>query len=513
MFTKKLASRLQPNSLKASIALNYVSQIYGIGIALVMSPIYLARMGPEAYGLVGFFTMMSAWFQLLDMGLTPMLSREVARFRGGAVGPEMLRSLLRILELAFAAVGVIAGLAVVIMAHTIATHWLNPKVLSPQQVTTSVMLMGLTVPLRWISGLYRGVCNGFERQVWLGWLTVAIATLRFVGILVIFATVGTMPTAFFSYQLCIAALELVCFATLSYAFIPRHVPAVLTLAPLKANLSFSLMIAFAAVVWILTTQMDKLVLSKVLTLSEYGVFSIGAVAASVIISLNGPLSEAVLPRLTRLAASGDMPAVAALYSQSTQIICTIVAPPVTILAFFAEPVLNAWTQNPQVAHQAAPILCLYAIGNGLLAIGTFPYYLQSAKGDLRLHVLNNILLLVISVPGVILAAARYGGIGAGSVWVAINLLCLIFWVPIVHARFFDGSHLKWVLRDICAIVVPVALMAWIAALAVPMPAGRFQVLAILAGLGCGLLGVATAASSTARTLIRQWLARNSQATT
>lgn len=312
-----MASRLQPNTLKASIALNYVSQIYGIGIALVMSPIYLARMGPEAYGLVGFFTMMSAWFQLLDMGLTPMLSREVARFRGGAVGPEMLRSLLRILELAFAAVGVIAGLAVVIMAHTIATHWLNPKELSPQQVTTSVMLMGLTVPLRWISGLYRGVCNGFERQVWLGWFTVAIATLRFVGILVIFATVGTMPTAFFGYQLCIAALELACLAMLSYAFIPRHVAARLTLAPLKANLSFSLMIAFAAGVWILTTQMDKLVLSKVLTLSEYGVFSIGAVAASVIISLNGPLSEAVLPRLTRLAAAGDMPGVTALYSHST----------------------------------------------------------------------------------------------------------------------------------------------------------------------------------------------------
>jgi O-antigen/teichoic acid export membrane protein len=210
---------------------------------------------------------------------------------------------------------------------------------------------------------------------------------------------------------------------------------------------------------------------------------------------------------------GDMLGVASLYSRSTQLICVVVAPPVAILAFFSEPVLNAWTHNPAVAHHAAPILCLYAVGNGLLAISAFPYYLQSAKGDLRLHVLNNILLLVLSVPGVILAAMHYGGIGAGAVWVAVNLLCLIFWVPIVHARFFDGSHLKWLLRDVCAVVVPVALVAWIAALTVPMPAGRFMVLSILAVLGCALLMVATASSSTARALIRQRLSRRLQAAT
>ena len=510
MTARKLALNLQPNSLKANIAINYVSQIYSIGIGLVMSPIYLARMGPEAFGLVGFFTMMTAWFQLLDMGLTPMLAREVARFRGGAVGPEALRSLLRVLEIAFVAVGVIAGLAAVFAAHGIATHWLTARVLAPQQVIQSVMLMGLTVPLRWISGLYRGVCNGFERQVWLGWFTIVIATLRFVGILAIFATVGTMPTAFFAYQLCIAALELAGLFVVAYLFVPRHVPAVLTLAPLKANLRFSLMIAFGASVWVATTQMDKLVLSKVLTLSEYGIFSIGVMAASVINALNGPLSEAVLPRLTRLAATGDMPGVSALYSQATQLICVIVAPPVAMLAFFAEPILTAWTRNPSVAHHAAPILCLYAVGNGLLAITAFPYYLQSANGDLRLHVVNNILLLVFLIPGVILAATHYGGVGAGSVWVGINLLALLFWIPIVHARFLDGSHMHWLLRDVGAVVAPVALAAWLARSLLPLPDGRWQVLAVLALLGCTLLTVAATGSSTAQALLKRWLLRRRQ---
>ena len=37
------------------------------------------------------------------------------------------------------------------------------------------------------------------------------------------------------------------------------------------------------------------------------------------------------------------------------------------VAFCAEPLLWAWTGDNTLAHQAAPILILYAIGNGILA--------------------------------------------------------------------------------------------------------------------------------------------------
>ena len=74
-------------SLKHNILSNYVSQIYVTVIGIVMVPLYLKYMGAEAYGLVGFFAMLQAWFQLLDMGLTPTMSRETARYRGGLPMP------------------------------------------------------------------------------------------------------------------------------------------------------------------------------------------------------------------------------------------------------------------------------------------------------------------------------------------------------------------------------------------------------------------------------------------
>jgi O-antigen/teichoic acid export membrane protein len=63
-------------SLKRNILANYASQTYVTLIGILMLPVYLRYMGAEACGLVGFFTMLNALFQLLDMGLTPTLARE-----------------------------------------------------------------------------------------------------------------------------------------------------------------------------------------------------------------------------------------------------------------------------------------------------------------------------------------------------------------------------------------------------------------------------------------------------
>lgn len=70
-------------SLKKNILANYFAQAYIAVVGIVILPLYLKYMGAEAYGLVGFFTMLQAWFNLLDIGLTPTVARETARFHGG----------------------------------------------------------------------------------------------------------------------------------------------------------------------------------------------------------------------------------------------------------------------------------------------------------------------------------------------------------------------------------------------------------------------------------------------
>jgi O-antigen/teichoic acid export membrane protein len=78
-------------SLKYNIVASYASQIYVIAIGILLLPEYVKLMGAEAYGLVGFYAIMQAWFMLLELGLTPTMLRETARFRGGSTGAITLR--------------------------------------------------------------------------------------------------------------------------------------------------------------------------------------------------------------------------------------------------------------------------------------------------------------------------------------------------------------------------------------------------------------------------------------
>ena len=112
-------------SLKKNILASYASQIYVTLIGIVMLPLYIKYMGAEAYGLVGFFAMLQAWFTLLDMGLTPTMARETARFRGGATDALSYRRLVRALEGIFLVVALVGGTAMFAASGYIAHDWLQ----------------------------------------------------------------------------------------------------------------------------------------------------------------------------------------------------------------------------------------------------------------------------------------------------------------------------------------------------------------------------------------------------
>lgn len=442
-------------SLKKNILVSYASQIYVTLAGILILPLYLKYMGAEAYGLVGFFTMLQAWFNLLDMGLTPTVARETARFHGGATDALSYRRLLRALQLIFFAVALLGGGAMYVFSGVIADHWLNVQTLPLAQVQVALQLMAVGVALRWMSGLYRGCISGSERLVWLGGFNVFMATLRFVGVLPVLIWVGHTPIVFFTYQSLVAVVELAGLAAKAYRLFPAVSQGQLLgwsasslLVPIKPVLKFSLTIAFTSSVWVLVTQTDKLMLSKLLPLVEYGYFTLAVLAASGVLMVSGPISAALLPRMARIQAEGDEAGLISLYRDATQMVAVIAIPACLLLAFFAEQVLWLWTGDSYAAAQVAPVLCLYALGNGFLAMSAFPYYLQFSKGDLKLHLVGSALFITLLIPALVWATWKYGVIGAGYAWLISNAIYFFSWVPLVHARFMKGLHLKWLLRDV-----------------------------------------------------------------
>lgn len=450
-------------SLKKNIIANYASQLYVTGVGILIMPLYIKYMGAEAYGLVGFFTMLQAWFGLLDMGLTPTIGRETARYHGGTMTALAYRQLLRALTLIFTAVALIGGGGLLLFSERIAQQWLNVETLSLGTVVLAVQIMAVSVALRWLGGLFRGVITGSERLVWLSAFNMVIATLRFIAVFGSMWLYGFTPVVFFIHQLGVALLEVAGLWLASLKSTPKAnslgAPIGWSFQPVKPVLKFALSIAFTSSVWVLVTQTDKLVLSGILPLADYGYFTLAVLVASGIMVISGPVSIALMPRLARLNAEGKRDEMIQTYRNATQLVSVVAGSAAIVIAFNAELLLFAWTGDQELASQAAPILRLYAIGNGFLAVGAFPYYLQYALGNLRYHLIGNAVMVVVLIPGIIAAATFYGGVGAGWVWLGVNGLYLLAWVGFVHGRLVPGLHLGWLLRDVTKVVVlPVLIM-------------------------------------------------------
>lgn len=503
----------QAASLKKNIFANYAGHIYMTGANLLMVPFYLRFMGAETYGLIGVFAMMQMWFQLLDVGLTPTMQRETARYRGGGTDVLSLRRLMRALEGIFVASAVVGVAVIATGADAIAMHWLKVQSLPLSEVRNAVMLMALLTALRWICGLYRGAIIGLEKQIWLNGFNVVTTTLRCVLVLPFLILVGSSPTHFFSFQLAIAVLETAWLIAQIYRMLPidkSSPPVRWEFAPLRSVLTFSVSIAFTSSMWVLLTQTDKLVLSRLLPLAEYGYFTIAVLVAGGVMLISSPISTALQPRMTNILASGDESGMVLLYRQGTQLVVVLCVPAALLLAFFPRQVLWAWTGNADVADSAAPVLSLYALGNGVLALCALPYMLQFAFGKMRLHVIGGGLMTVLMIPTLIWATTKYGATGAGYTWLASNLAYLLIWVPLIHRQFMPHLHLQWLATDICAITAPPLLGAYLLHAAVSIPNDRLALGFFLAASGGFLLTLAAAGSSYARKTCaglwqRQWI--------
>ena len=437
---------MKETNLRLNILASYISQIYLIVISIAILPIYIKYMGAEAYGLVGFFAMLQGLFNLLDFGLTPTISRQTAQYNAGVESALNFRRLFRALSLIFAVIAILGGGTLYLLDNYIATHWLKLDNLKINEVLFCLQVMAICVALRWMTGLYRGVISGFERIVWLSVANSIIATLRFPGVLLYMYYFGFTIQSFFVFQLAIALVEFIILAVKSHHLLPKTtIQEVIgwSIKPVKPLLGFALTIAITSSVWVLFTQLDKFLLSGILPLADYGYFTLAVLVAGGILQLSAPISAPIMPRMARLEGEGKHEQMRQVYLNATQFVAVIVVTADIVLAGVARPVLYAWTGDSNLAYQAAPILQLYALGNALLALTAFPYYLQYAKGNLKYHLIGNIASVIILIPSVMWFAKNYGAIGAGWVWLLMQLSYLVFWVSYVHFKIDPTINVKW----------------------------------------------------------------------
>ncbi|MFT4059307.1 MAG: oligosaccharide flippase family protein [Legionella sp.] len=447
-------------SFKKNLIVNYTSQIYMTLAGVLILPLYLKYMGAEAYGLVGFFTALQSWFNILDFGLSPSISRETARMRAGAINVHDYRALLHALQLLFLLIMILGAGFLLMIAPYVAHSWLNAQQLGVHEIQTAVQLMAVSVGLRWMCSIYRATIIGAEQFVWLGYYTGIFTTLRYLGVLLVLIYVGTTPFIFFFYQILVSFFELAFLAIKAIKNVPicpknespkYNLKALIS--SIKPILPFALSISITSSIWIVITQTDKLILSKLLSLTEYGYFTLGVLAASGVMLFSAPFSMVLMPRMAKMNAENNEQEMLKLYRQATRFVASITIPASLVLALFPEQILWLWTNNLVVSQKTALVLRLYALGNAALAFTTFPYYIQYAHGTMKLHLIGNTCFAALLIPAIIWATSHYGMNGAAWVWFVANISFFSIWSAFIHHRFIKQFHMRWLFIDLLPIVL------------------------------------------------------------
>jgi O-antigen/teichoic acid export membrane protein len=445
----------------------YLSQAYVTLVSILFMPILLKQVGAEAFGLIGFFLMLQAWTQIADLGAASVLLREMARFTAGAITAEDAVACLRGFALVQAVMAAAIAAAIVGASGWIATEWLGSSEFSAATVARCVVYIGFAVALRWATGLYRSALVGLGRLDRVNTLSAIFATVRFAGAVPFVVYVSNDPESFFQFQVAVSSAEFCVFAWSVRDVMPRIESGVSVTRALIMLLPMLKSMSFLTVIWIGVSQVDRLVLSGLLSLHDYGHFTLAVAAAGGVLVFAIPFNQTVQPRLIALADSCDEVALAMFYRSCIERAAIGFVALGAGVAFFAEPILRMWTGSEVVAVASAPVLFWYGLNNAVVGVLAMPFMLQFAKGRLRLHVIGNILLLFTLVPAVIAGAIIGEARGAGAALFSANLAFLLFWVPLVHRRFIPTQAWQWPCSYVFPVAIAVAFMLWVGASVMP----------------------------------------------
>jgi O-antigen/teichoic acid export membrane protein len=435
--------------LKYNIIANFLGRGWTAIMGLAFVPLYIKFMGIEAYGLVGFSVTIQSLSSLLDMGLSSTLNRELAILSAQEGKQQESRDLVRTLEIIYWGATVLICSVVVAISPWLAESWIQSQQLSVESVRIAIALMGVVIACQFPFSLYSGGLLGLQRQVLLNGITVAMATLRGIGMILILWLVSPTIQAFFLWQAFVSLLQ----TLVTAAYLWRNLPKAQSRSRFRRDLwlgiwRFAAGMTGISLVSLILMQTDKIILSKMLTLEDFGYYNLAGTVAGGVTIVISPIFTSVFPRFSELVSQGEEKKLADLYHNSCQLLSVLLIPLGVTLSLFSQDILLLWTGNPVIAEKAHWIVSLLTIGTSLNGLMNVPYALQLAYGWTKLALYINIVAIALLIPSLFYLTGKYGSIGAASVWAILNSGYVLIGIRFMHLILLKGELTRWYFQDI-----------------------------------------------------------------
>jgi len=444
------------------IGVTLLSQVWTAVIGIIVTPVYIRLIGVESFGLVAFYTSLSAALIILDLGLSTAISRQLSIMSADGSSLTDKRDLLFSIERVYWAIAIVLGVLIISLSYPIAAYWVKSRELPVTIIRNTVILMGVAFSFQWPNSIYIGSLTGLQQQSKTAIVNITYTTMRVVIMLIALKFISATIECFFIVQTGITVIQSILFRTITWRqlHLANHRPHFSHLQLNKIK-RFAAGITGISIVSFALTQIDKLVVSKMVLLEYVGYYNLAFVLANVMVTIVSPMQTVFFPKFSALAAADRQNELSELFYTTSRWIAIIVIPIATLFIVFGEQILLLWTHNPILTEQTAPILRFAALGTVFNTLMWGPYFYMLARGITRFTIYQNIIASLILTPLLFWWTARYGAVGASLVWVVTNFGYVIISLPLFYHYYFKGSLMHWYINNLikpAALAVPLVLL-------------------------------------------------------
>jgi O-antigen/teichoic acid export membrane protein len=429
------------NEVIKNIIANYVGKIWGIISVFIFVPFYIKLLGLESYGVINFYTVILTIMYFADGGLSATLNREIAR----STDKKYIGIMLFTIEKVYLAVCLFIIIVIFSFSGFIAANWLNSDTIPREDLRIYISLMGISVAFQLFTSLQSSGLMGLEKQVLSNGIQVLSSMFRSAVVLIPLYFYPTLLT-FFIWQV---SMNIIFFFITRYnlwKFIKTNMSYKFDKQVLKTVGRFAGGMMLMAIISSLNTQIDKLVISKILSLKEFGYYSLAGIFSQVPVLIITPIAVATLPRMVKYSENTEKDRLIKLFHVNTFVLSVLATSVAMVLFIFTKDFILIWTHDNQIANAIENVTKVLLIGGLFLSFQYMPYHLAIANEHTETNVRLGIVAVICIIPALIFFVKQYGLIGATYTWLIMNLFGYFYLGYFIISKFLKNEFKRWLIN-------------------------------------------------------------------
>lgn len=420
-----------------------------IGSAILFVPYYIDYLGIEAYGIINFYTVLLSILFFADAGLSGTLNREIAL----DITTSYKRNLVHSIEIFFLIISVLIFFGIGVSSNLIAENFLKTDTYLKKELAHYVIIMGGSISLQLFTSIENSGLLGLEKQFEANIIQSSGGILKSAGVLVPLYFYPTITT-FFIWQLSINILIFFVTRYNLWSHLKSEVKPKLDLKILKNLSGFMSGLFGLAILSAINTQLDKITVTKLLSLKEFAFYSIGSLVAQAPLMIITPITIAFLPKIVKRTDKSEKLDLQELYRFESYIVSGLASLVAVVLIVFLEELLVLWLSDTEIINEVLKFGKILIIANLLLALQITPYHLGIAHGHTKTSLRISFYLLFLLIPIMIWATSTFGLVGASATWLGYNFIALTTLTYKINKLFVAEQNLNyWILYVLIPIII------------------------------------------------------------